>query len=189
VAGSGCAVSRRRRWFVSATLGRWHRGRWSGTAALRLVLGAPASSFWSTERERGEVRMSGRFRWAVGVPWRARGAFYRPERGSGSVTGGGGPGGGAPVKAGRSGFGDLLACAAIHCGVVMSVLACWTGQRRGREMGRKERGPVAFLLLSLGSHGRVRAGETGGRQRGERGCLRVRLGRTAVASATATQFF
>jgi hypothetical protein len=37
------------------------RGRGSGTAALRRVLGAPASSSWATERERDEVRISRRF--------------------------------------------------------------------------------------------------------------------------------
>jgi hypothetical protein len=148
--------------------------RWFRTAELLRVQKSPASCSRATERERDRGMMSGRFRWAVGVPWRARGAFYRPERGSGSVTGGGGPGSGAPVKARRGSFGDLLACAAIHCGVVMSVLASWTGQRRGKEMGRKERGPVAFILLSLGSHGWVRAGVRGRRQQdtlGEAGTL------------------
>jgi hypothetical protein len=45
--------------------------RWSaGTAS-------PASS---NGEERDKERMSGRFQWLVCAPWRARGAFYRPER-------------------------------------------------------------------------------------------------------------
>jgi hypothetical protein len=66
------------------------------------------------------------------------------------VTGGGGPGGMRGFKGGCGGFGGLLACAAVHCGAVTRVLACWTGQRRGREMG----GPGWFLFLSSRSHGR-----------------------------------
>jgi hypothetical protein len=60
------------------------------------------------------------------------------------VAEGGGPGGVCRFHGGCGGFGSMLACAASSCGVVTSLLACWTGQRRGREVEGKERGPVAL---------------------------------------------
>jgi hypothetical protein len=64
----------------------------------------------------------------------------------------------AQVKAGRGGFGGLLACAAVHCGVVTRVLAYWNGQRqRQRDVG----GSGLFLLFSSMSHGRGLGREKG----------------------------
>jgi hypothetical protein len=100
-----------------------------------------------------------------------------------------GSGGVRRFSGGRGGFGGVLACAVVHCGVVTSVLACLTGQRRGREMGGGS-GCVSPFLPGLTAG--VWAGETGSRQRGERGCRRVRLGRlgrTAVASYTVSLVF
>jgi hypothetical protein len=57
----------------------------------------------------------------------------------------------------HGGFGSMLACVAVSCGVVTSVQACWRGQRRGREKGRV----WLFLLPYSGSHGWVLGREDG----------------------------
>jgi hypothetical protein len=59
VTGSGGEVSRRLRRVFSATSDRRNCRGWSGTAALRRVLGAPASGFRAYEREMDGVMMSG----------------------------------------------------------------------------------------------------------------------------------
>jgi hypothetical protein len=71
-------------------------------------------------------------------------AFYRRERARKEVAEGGGPGGVRRFHGGCCGFGSMLARTASSCSVVTSLLVCWTGQRRGREVEGKERGPVAL---------------------------------------------
>jgi hypothetical protein len=66
VLGDGDVSRRLQRSFLAA-LDRRRYWRRSGTAALHRVLGAPASRYWATEREREGVMMSGRERVVVRV--------------------------------------------------------------------------------------------------------------------------